>query len=69
MMFNLHTAKIKRSDKVKTLASLQSSVKIAEEEVAIDPMTLFTRLIALVMRESDVTSYFKYELSPYPASL
>ena len=49
-------AKIKRSDKVKTLASLQSSVKIAEEEVAIDPMTLFTRLIALVMRGSDIAS-------------
>lgn len=62
-------AKIKRNEKVKTLASLQSSVQIVEEEVAIDPTTLFTRLIALVMRENDVASYFEYELSSYPTSL
>ena len=62
-------AKIKRSDKVKTLAYLQTSIKIADEEICIDPTTLFSRLIALVMRENDVMSYFAYELSPYPTSL
>ena len=62
-------AKIKRSDKVKTLAYLQTSIKIADEEIFIDPMTLFSRLIALVMRENYVMSYFTYELSPYPTSL
>ena len=54
---------------MKTLAHLHTSIKIANEEVCIDPMTLFSRLIALMMRENDVAPYFEYELSPYPASL
>ena len=61
--------KIKRSDTVKTMASLQSAVKIADEEVAIDPMTLFSRLVVLIMREQDIIPYFSYELAPYPPSL
>jgi hypothetical protein len=66
---NYTDAKIKRNDGVKNLAALQSSVKIGDDQVTIDPMTLFNRLIALVMRDSDVSSCFKYELSPFPTSL
>ena len=66
---NYTEAKIKRNDGVKNLAALQSSVKIADDQVTIDPMTLFNRLVALVMRDSDVSSCFKYELSPFPTSL
>ncbi len=32
-------------------------------------MKLFSRLIAIVQREEDVTPYFSYELTPIPTSL
>ena len=51
------------------MAVLQSSFKITDDQVAIDPMTLFNRLIALVMRDGNISSCFKYELSPFPTSL
>ena len=66
---NYMEAKIKRNDGVKNLAALQSSVKFADDQVTIDPMTLLNRLIALVMRDANVSSCFKYELSPFPTSL
>jgi len=66
---NYTEAKIKRNDGIRNLAALQSSVKIADDQVAIDPMTLFNRLIALVMRDGNVSSCFNYELSPFPTSL
>ena len=51
-------SKIKCSEKVKTMASLQNAVEIVDEEVLIDPMTQFSRLVVLVMRENDIASYF-----------
>ena len=35
---------------------------------SIDPMALFFHLLVLAMKENDITSYFFYRLSPYPAS-
>ncbi len=32
-------------------------------------MKLFSRLIAIVQREEDMTPYFRYELTPIPTSL
>ena len=40
------------------MASLQNAVEIVDEEVLIDPMTQFSRLVVLVMRENDIASYF-----------
>ena len=53
------------------MASLQNIVKIGDEEIPIDPMTLFSRLLVfiLVIREDEIASYLFYELSPYPTSL
>ena len=48
---NYQMSKIKRSEKVKTMSSLLSAVKIDNEDVTIDPMTFFPRLIVMVMRE------------------
>ena len=53
-------------DKVNTMAGLRSAVKIAGEEAPIDPI-LFSRLVALVVRENDLVLYFSYELSIYSA--
>ena len=66
---NYQMSKIKHSEKVKTMSSLLSAVKIDNEDVTIDPMLLFSRLIVKVMREKNITSYFSYELSPYATSL
>ena len=48
---NYQMSKIKHSEKVKTMSSLLSAVKIDNEDVTIDPMTFFPRLIVMVMRE------------------
>ena len=66
---NYQMSKIKHSEKVKTMSSLLSAVKIDNEDVTIDPMMLFSRLIVKVMREKNIASYFSYELSPYATSL
>ena len=62
-------SKTKRSEKVKTMSSLQNAVKVRDEEVPIDHMTLFTRLVVLVIRENDIALYYFYELLPYSTSL
>ena len=51
------------------MASLRNAVEIVDEEVLIDPMTQFSRLVVLVMRENDMAAYFFYDLLPYPTSL
>ena len=38
---NYQMSKIKLSEKVKTMSSLLSAIKIDNEDVTIDPMTLF----------------------------
>ena len=38
------------------MVSLQNTVKIGDEEVPINPMTLFSCLVVLVMRENDIAS-------------
>ena len=57
------------SFKKKNQISLYSNVN--QEDVAIDPLTLFLRLVVVVERkpESEIADYFHYELSPYPMSL
>ena len=62
-------SKIKRSEKVQTMATLQNAVKIEDEEVPIDPMTLFSCLVVLAMRENDIPLYYFYKLLQYPTSL
>ena len=61
----------KRKNQITTLQSLYSSVKIGDEKVTIDPLTLFLRLVVMVERKPDeeITNYFEYELCPYPMSL
>jgi len=51
-----------------TLGS-KNSVKIAGDEIDIDPMFLFQRLITTGERTNDFPLLFKYELSNCPTSL
>jgi len=58
----------KKKDKAVTLGA-KNSVKIAGEEIDIDPMFLFQHLITGGERTNDFPLLFKYELSSYPTSL
>ena len=42
-----------------------------KENVTIDPLTLFLRLLVVVETkpENEIANYFNYELTPYPMSL
>ena len=61
----------KRKEKITNLQILYSSVSVDKEDVSIDPLTLFLRLVLAVERkpETEIESYFYYELTPYPTSL
>ena len=58
---------MRRKDEITTLYSL-ASIAFKNENVSIDPLILFFRLIVVVdrMPESEIEDYFSYELSPYP---
>ena len=42
---------------------------MGNQNVVIDPMVQFSRLIVLIQRSNDITSRFAYELAPVPTSL
>ena len=55
--------------KVKSLIKLSQGIKVDDQEIHIDPTVLFLRILLLIGRSEDPTSYFDYELTPYPTSL
>ena len=61
----------KRKNQIKNLRSLYSSISVEKDKVSIDPLTLFLRLALAIERkpETEIDSYFYYELTPYPTSL
>ena len=54
---NIIDASIKRSDQVRTLDYLQPGIQVEKKKVTINPTLLFTRLIAVVLRE-DMVPFF-----------
>ena len=62
-------ASIKRSDQIKPLADLKPGIQVDKQKLNINPTTLFSRLIAIVQREEDMSPYFDYELTAFPTSL
>ena len=56
-------------DQMKTLEYLRPVVKIDSTNVYNDPLILFTRLIAILQRETDSLENFDYELTSEPAFL
>ena len=63
-------AKIKRNDRIKTLASLYNKVMLGKHKgININPINLFTRLIAVAQPEEDISTYLKFELTAAPTSL
>ena len=61
--------RIKRKDKVQTFESLLPTTKIENNNAHIKPLTLFTRLTALVNSEDDIAANFCYELTSKPTTL
>ena len=53
----VENAKIRRKDQVKTLEYLRPGVKIDSTNVHIDPLVLFTRLTAILQRETDCRKF------------
>ena len=62
-------AKIKRADHIKPIAFLYNNVKLGQKVIHINPLTLFTRLVAMIQREENLEKFFEYELTPMPTSL
>ena len=51
------------------MSSLKKGVTIDQQTVYVDPLLLFTRLVMLLGRSEDMSSYFQYELTPVSTSL
>ena len=65
---NVAEASIKRRD-IKPLADLKPRIQVDQKKLNINPIMLFSRLIAIVQREEDMSPYFDYELTAFPTSL
>ena len=66
---NVAEASIKRKDHIKCLADLKPGIQVDQQKLNINPMILFSRLIAIAQREEDMSSYFDYELTAFQTSL
>ena len=66
---NVAEASIKRKDHIKSLADLKPGIQVDQQKLNINPMILFSRLIAIAQREEDMSPYFDYELTAFPTSL
>lgn len=55
-----------RRDKVKTLATVVSSLKIGNLKIpSIDPLTLFQIMYLSKQEESDIANFLKFEIAPF----
>ncbi|GBM54505.1 hypothetical protein AVEN_228118-1, partial [Araneus ventricosus] len=66
---SMSSRRSKRKGKVVTLASINSSVKIGNISIVMDPFMLFHRLCIAKQSDDDLKAFFKFELSPFPISL
>ena len=66
---NVAEAPIKRREHITPLADLKPGIQVDQKRLNINPIMLFSRLIAIVQREEDMSPYFDYELTAFPTSL
>ena len=60
--------KLRRKDKVKSIAAMRNTVKIYDEEVTVNRQQLFNRIACTMTSSKDLKDYMKFELSPqYPS--
>ena len=60
--------KLSKSDQVRTFATVVHTCSVGNETIAMDPNSLFHRLIVMAERCGDIRGCFAYE-TPYPMSL
>src|ERR1700761_7609141 len=60
---------MKRSDNVRSLATVNSLAKVNEKVINIDPTMLYQRMVIGRKMSDDLSDYFKYEIAWYPLSL
>jgi hypothetical protein len=63
------TFSLQRKDKVVTLASSSSTIKVRGDDVVVDPGILFHRLSLLIKDNEERESFFSFELATEPTSL
>lgn len=69
MQGNFGDVKFSRKHNVLSLKTIQSSVKIDDETISIDPIMLFSRLTLNIKSNKSIKNYLHYELAPYPLSI
>jgi len=60
---------LKRSEQIRTLADVTNAGTKGMKTLNIDPTLLFSRLVVIMQRSSDIKSYFEFELSALPTAL
>lgn len=66
---NFHEVKLKRRNRVNTLADMNCSVKIRDEIVPVNTTLLLQRCLWIAKEEPELEEFFTYELSPRPLAL
>lgn len=66
---NFGTVKFPRKNKVISLKTVLSSVKLNDVPVAVHPYLLFERIYLNVKVQTEMEELLKYELAPFPMSL
>ncbi|GBN19394.1 hypothetical protein AVEN_17259-1 [Araneus ventricosus] len=66
---NFGQVKFSRINKVAPMRGFTNNVKLHEEEVPIDPYTIFRSISFNRKTESELKNYSNFELAPYPSSL
>ena len=62
--FTLH-----RKDKVKSLATMNNTIKLNREDTVINPSLLFNRITCILNTSTEMETFLQYELAPQPPSL
>lgn len=65
---NFEDVSFPRKNKVVTLESIQSLMKVDDNVIQIKPLLLFQHICANISSKEDMKKYLKYELSPIPLS-
>lgn len=66
---NFGSVKFKRKNKVLSLKTVQSSVIVNGDIIAIDPLLLFQRISLTIDSKKYMETYLQYKLAPFPLSL
>jgi len=63
------TVKFKRSQRVKSLALMNSGIPVGDNVVPINPTTLFQRITVAKHSEKELEEFLSYDLAPYSLTL